>query len=184
MDAYLWRTISYVAVFIGTALVLVGSVGTWYFGKRLEAIAPYKQPIRTATATVEAIIESNKALNTHYIDRGGYIIFGKGKESLLVMSSDNCYAKQTGENKILYRGVFNMDATDRAVGKPLYFLKETEYVQVIFLPMPKESKVLAGKAICTFNSIVQIEITIPPQKTIEGRFFARDLANVLSEFEK
>jgi len=47
-----------------------------------------------------------------------------------------------------------MDVADRAVGKQVYSLKEAEYVQINFLPMPKESKILDGKAICTFNSIV------------------------------
>ena len=39
MDPFLWRTISYVVVFLGTALVLAGSVGTWYFGPSGQYLA-------------------------------------------------------------------------------------------------------------------------------------------------
>lgn len=203
MDPNLWRTISYIfifvgtavvligtwrfakrIIFVGTALVLIGTMGTWYFGKRVEVVAPYRQPIRTATATVEVTIISNEKVNTTYMDSGGYIVFGKGKEALLVMSSTQCRAWQTGEGKVIYRAVFNMDAADSAVGKPVYSLKEAEYTQINFLPMPKESKVLAGKAICTFNNIVRTEITIPPQETVKGLIFARNLENVFSEFLK
>jgi len=45
MDPYLWRNISYVASFMGAALVLFGTVGTIYFGRLVEAIAPYNKII-------------------------------------------------------------------------------------------------------------------------------------------
>jgi len=203
MNPNLWRTISYVVIFVGTvlvwigtwhfgkrlilvgtALVLTGSIGTWYFGKRLESVAPYRQPIRTATATVEVAIISDKKVNTTYMDRGGYIAFCKGKEALLVMSSTQCTARQTGKGEVIYRAVFNMDAADCAIGKPVYSLKGAKYVQISFLPMPKESKVSVGKAMCTFTNIVRIEITIPPQKTTKDLIFAHNLENVFSEFVK
>jgi hypothetical protein len=184
MDANFWRTLSYIAVSLGTALVLIGTIGTWYFGKRLEAVAPYRQPIRTATSTVEVIILSNENVNSTFMDSGGYIAFGKREKPLIIMSSNQCIGKQTGKGKVIYRGVFNMDATDSAVGKPLYFLKEAEFAQVCFFPMPKESKVIEGKAICTFNSIVQIEITIPLQETKEGLIFAHNLESAFSEFRR
>jgi hypothetical protein len=51
------------------------------------------------------------------------------------------------------KGVFNMDAKDSAIGKPIYFIRETDFIQIEFLPMPEKSKVLSGEAICTFNMI-------------------------------
>jgi hypothetical protein len=203
MNPDLWRTISYIfifagtslvlistwrfgkrIIFLGTALVLIGSMGTCYFGKRVEVIAPYKQPIRTATATVEVTIMSDKKINAKYLDRNSNITFIKGKEELLFMSSTQCRIWQTGEGKIIYRTLLNMDVADSAVGKPIYFLKEAEYAQIYFRQMPKESKVLDGKAICTFNNIVRIEITIPSQEIEKGLIFASDLENVFSEFVK
>jgi len=180
----LWRTISYIILFVGTALVFVGSIGTWYFGNQLEIIRPYRQPIRTGTSTVEVVIISREDVNTRYIDGGGYIAFCKGKEALLVMSSTECTARQTGKGEVIYRAVFNMDATDPAVGEPVNFLKKAaEYVQIRFLPMPEKTKVSAGKVICTFNSEVQVEIIIPPQETVKGLIFVRNLEGVFSEFK-
>jgi hypothetical protein len=203
MNPDLWRTISYIfifsgtslvlistwrfgkrIIFLGTSLVLIGTIGTWYFGERLDYVAPYKQPIRTATATVEVTILSDKKVSTTYGTSGGYIAFCKGEEALLVMSSNQCMAWQTGKGKVIYRTVFNMDAVDSAVGKPIYYLKESEYAQINFRPMSKESKILEGKAICTFNNIVRIEITIPSQEIENGLIFASDLENVFSEFVK
>jgi len=181
MDPNIWRTVSYVVVFVGTGLVLVGSIGTWYFGKRVEDIAPFSQPIRTATATVEITIKSDEKVNTTYMDRGGYIAFGKNNDALLVMSSSQCRARQTSKGEVVYRAVFNMDATDHSVGNPVYSLEETDYVQINFLPMPKESYVLAGTAICTFNSNVRIEIPVHSQNIKNGLIFNKNLEDVFTD---
>ena len=184
MDLSLCRTISFAILCVGTVLVLGGTLGTWYFGNRLEAVRPYRQPIRTATATTEAVIISGEDVNTRHIDRGGYIAFYRGTERLLAMVSNECTARQTGKNEVIFRAVFNMDATDSAVGKPVGFLKRaTDYVQIRFLPMAKKAKVLGGRAICTFNSDIRVEIAIPAQEITNGLIFAHDLEDVFSKFE-
>jgi len=50
MDPEYWKTTSYVVVFVGTSLVLAGSIGTWYFGNLAEKQAPFTRPIRTASS--------------------------------------------------------------------------------------------------------------------------------------
>lgn len=185
MDLSLCRTISFTILFVGTALVLAGTLGTWYFGNRLENVRPYRQPIRTATSTTKVVIISGEDVSTRYMDSGGYIAFYKGKEAILVMASTECTARQTGKNEVIYRAVFSMDATDSAVGKPVNFLKEaSEYVQMKFFPMAEKTKVSSGKAICTFNSDVQVEIVIPPQETTKGLILVRNLEDVFSEFKE
>ena len=71
MDPVGWRTISQIAVFIGSGLALVGGIGTWYFGNQVGEIMQYRQPIKAASATVEVIVTSNEEIDTHYMDRGG-----------------------------------------------------------------------------------------------------------------
>lgn len=139
---------------------------------------PYEQPIRTATATVEVIIESNEQLATTYMDQGGYLAFGKGREALIAMAGTQCRAKQIGNGQIIYRGVFAMDATHPAAGKSLSFLREAEYVQISFRPMPRKSKVIGGKAICTFNSQERIEIEVPPQQMEDEKILVRNLGKI------
>jgi hypothetical protein len=184
MNPNFYKNLFYIIGLIGLVLALVGYWGTWYFGRQAEAIAPYKQKIRTATATVVITISSEEKVNTKYMDRGGYIVFLKNNQPLLIMSSTTCTAKQTGEGKVIYRAIFNMDAKDKAVGKPVYFIKDSDYIQIEFVPMPEKSKVLSGEAICTFNNNVRIEITILPQETKERKIFVYDLKDAFLEFEK
>ena len=71
-----------------------------------------------------------------------------------------------------------MDATHPANGKPLSFLRKSEYVQISFTPMPQKSKVLDGKAICIFNSQERVEIEIPPQQMTDEKILVRNLKNI------
>ncbi|MDD5014140.1 MAG: hypothetical protein PHW73_03430 [Atribacterota bacterium] len=184
MDPNYGKNLFFIIGLVGAVLALVGYWGTWYFGRQVEDFAPYMQKIRTATATVEVSILSEENIYTHYMDRGGHIAFKKNDQTLLTMSSTECTAKQTGEGKVIYSSIFNMDAKDKAVNEPVYFIKDSDYVQIEFVPMPEKIKVLSGEAICTFNNNVRIEITILPQETIEKIIFVYDLENVFSEFEK
>jgi len=184
MDPNFGKNLFFVIGLIGAFLVLVGSCGTWYFGRQVEATARYKQKIRTATATVEVTILSEEKIYTNYMDSGGYITFKKNNQTLLTMSSTKCTAKQTGEGKVIYSAIFNMHAKDKAVGKPVYFIKDSDYIQIEFVPMPEKSKVLSGEAICTFNNDVRIEITILPQETKEKKISVSDLKDIFSEFGK
>lgn len=184
MNPNFYKNLFFIIGLIGLVLALVGYWGTWYFGRQAEAIAPYKQKIRTATATVEVTILSKEKVNTTYMGSGGYIAFGKNNQPLLIMSSTTCTAIQTGEGKVIYRAIFNMDAKDKAVGKPVYFIKDSDYIQIEFVPMPEKSTVLSGEAICTFNNNVRIEIAILPQETKEKKIFVYDLKDAFLEFEK
>ena len=60
MDLSFYKTISFFILCVGSALVFAGTVGTRYFGNRLEAVRPYRQPILTATAMVEVAIVSSE----------------------------------------------------------------------------------------------------------------------------
>ena len=133
------------------------------------------QSIRTATATIEVTIASGEDINTTYMGRGAYVTFGKGSESLLLMSSRQCTAKQTGNGQLVYRAVVNMDVSDAAFGKPVCFLEEAEYIQMSFLPMPKQSQVITGKITGIFNGGTVLETGIPAQETTDGKIFVRGL---------
>jgi hypothetical protein len=196
MDPFTWRTISHIAVFVGSGLALFGGVGTWYFGNQVEKIIPYRQPINVASATVELIIASDEQINTHYMDRGGYLIFAKGPERLLQVYSQDSWAKQLGEGRVFYKGIFNMDANDPSAGKPVNHLAKAEYVQIFFHKIPKGKKVLSGKAVCTINNDIRFEIDIPeqmPKQIAEDEagqrldtnlIFAKDLKSAFVNFER
>jgi hypothetical protein len=152
--------------------------------KKTEFVDPFKQPIRTGTATVDVVVRSSDTLNNHFMDQGGYIAFGKGNDALLLMSSIDCFAKQTGNNQVLYRGIFNLDAADKSIGKPISYLTSADYAQIGFKPMPEKSEILRGTAICTFNSTVRIELVVPPQRIPKDFIKVPDVKNAFSEYTK
>jgi hypothetical protein len=130
---------------------------------KFDALIPERQTVKTGSATVEIRIKSDKELNNHFMDQGGYIAFGKATDPILIMTSGDCSGRQLGNGMVLFRAVFQLDATSPAIGKPLTVLQDAEFIQIGFLPMDPESTVLDGKAICTFNSAVRMEFTVPAQ---------------------
>lgn len=152
--------------------------------KKTVPVNPYRQPIRTASATVEVIIQSSDDINTQFLDRGGYLAFAKGQEVLMVVSATTCFARQIGNNRVLYRGVFELDATSEATQKPILFLKQAKCVQLGFAPMPEKMKVLGGKAICTLNNVVRVELSIPSQQMQKDFIIVPDIRAALSDFKE
>ena len=151
---------------------------------RLESEDPLKKLIASASATVEISIESDKQINTHYADRGGYLAFAKGSDAILVCEADHSYARQTGKGEVIYRGVFHMPATDSAVGKPIKFLEDAEYLQISFLKIPKNSSVVSGKAIIVVNGSQRFEFPVPPQKMQEDLILVQGIEGFISSRRK
>lgn len=143
---------------------------------RLEKQNPLRQPIVSATATVVLMIESDANVSTHFMDRGGYAVFGRGQSVLLTASSHESWGNQTGEGEVRYEAIFTMPADDSAVGKPIEFLREANHIQTEFLEMPASSLVTGGKVIFVINDSTHLRFSIPQQLSDERRVFIRDLA--------
>ncbi|MBU4276599.1 MAG: hypothetical protein KKC30_07670 [Proteobacteria bacterium] len=182
MDPFICRAISYVVLIVGSGLVLLGTLGTWYFGNLAEKVMPFKAPIHTATTTVEITVSSPKNINTHYMDRGGYLALVKGGKPLIVLAAHESYAHQLGNNRLKFRGLFSMDVQDPAAGKPVNYLTEAERAEVFFHEWPKDGQILEGNAVCTVNSNIGFKIKVPLQKMSEGVAFINDLSGVFNEF--
>lgn len=144
---------------------------------------PYKQPIRSGSSTIEVTIESSEQINTTFMDRGGYIAFGSKGNAIMVMSSNTSTGITSGKNQVTYKGVFNLDASDVAIGKIVNSLKHTEFVQISFAKMPEQSIVLGGKAICTINGIVRFEMDIQPQKISKDFIIINKLKETFKSFK-
>lgn len=147
--------------------------------ERMEAENPYGKPIATFTATVEVMIESNiqgYGYTEFTVDKVGFLVFAKQSDSLLRIFSRKEGFKQTGQGQVIYNSNFSLDATDPAAGSPLYFLKDTEYIQIFFDTIVPKSKVVGGRVICIINNLIRFEFVIPPQETTEKMIFIRDLS--------
>jgi len=151
------------------ALVIYISNGL-YWSRAIDHLVPPldKKPINTFSATVEIVITSGDLGSWHFADRGGSLIFTKKDRSLLVASSDESWGRPVSTNEYLYRAVFNMDAMDSAVGKPIEMLKGAEYVTVSFDEMPPEAQLAQGIAVCVINSEFRFKLIFPKQKA-EGK---------------
>jgi Flp pilus assembly protein protease CpaA len=144
---------------------------------------PYMKPILTGTSEVKVILASEEQVNAHYIDQGGYLAFGRYGQPILLMSSIDCFAQQTGKDEVIWKGIFNLDASDNSINKPISYLANAQIVQIGFAPMPKEAKVKGGVAIITINNSIRIELKIPEQDITNGLIIIGDLGNTLSKFQ-
>ena len=181
MDPFFWKTLSHWVVLIGAGCAFIGGIGSFYFGNRAEQLAPFRQPIRNAVATIELLIESAEDLDVMYADRGGYLTLGRGVERLLTTTATKSTARQIGGNRVLFRGVFSMDANDQAAGRPVRSLSETEFIEIFFDRMGPDAHVLQGTAVVTINSSVRLNFVIPEQNAQERRVLVRDLADALAD---
>lgn len=146
---------------------------------RLEKQLPARQPIASATATVILQINSDADVNAHYMDSGGYVALGQGNSALLQASSHESWGNQLGNSTVRYRGVFTMPADSNAVGKPIEFLGQAQFIQLEFKQMPDNSVVTDGKVILVINDSVRLEFLIPQQQSNEKRVFIRNLSEGL-----
>ncbi len=123
---------------------------------------PYKQPLRTGTATVVVGLEPNSVSLVQY--PSGYIQFMKGQEVLLGMkvSPANIYTKIVN-NQTFCNATFELDQTCKSVGNPICHLTKTEFAEISLNIIPAKSRITDGYAIFTFNSSVRIVIPIPSQ---------------------
>src|ERR1043166_1403465 len=147
----------------------------------LQARIPENQPIRTGAVTVETTIKWGKKNNGHYMDRGAVVAIGKGHDALAVLSSVDSFGRPVENDEYLLRAVCQMDATDRAVGKPIASLREGEYIQVKFLIVDTNTTVKSGKATFNFNGSVGFELLLPPQQMRYLSIFAPLPKGVLLE---
>jgi len=183
MDPGFWRSVCYVVVFLGAALVVTGSIGTYCFTARMEAVAPFRQSVKTATAMLEIAVESDAKINTEYLDKGATADFSREGEILLRMSSMSSSARQSGSGRVIYGAKLGMNAADAGLGTPVQALKTADTARVFFQKMPLESKVLTGRLSVTINGEVPVEIEIPPQDVKDGLVAARDISSAFSHFQ-
>jgi hypothetical protein len=149
--------------------------------KKTKYVDPYAQPIETGKATVRIKIKTKEKFNSNYMDRGGYLAFGKGNEEMLAMSDNKCTGKSINNEEAIFQGVFELNASHKNIGENLTFLKEAEYIQIQFLPLKKNYEIIEGKAICIFNGNARIEFDIPKQTMDKNFILIRNLTKVFNE---
>jgi hypothetical protein len=149
--------------------------------EKTKFVDPYTQPIQSASATVFINIKSKEKINSHYMDSGGLIAFGKGDKEVLTLAAPDCYGISIDDSTVNYKGVFSLDAYHSSIGKNLTFLNEAEFIQILFSPIDNEYYVKEGKVVCTFNGNARIEFLIPEQMSQNKYIFIRNLE---SAFEK
>jgi len=150
--------------------------------KKTEYVDPYSQPIQSASATVNIIVKSKEESNYHFADAGGYLVFVKGKNELLLFMSNESDGDNITSETVNYRGVFNLDATHPSIGKKLSFLKEAEYLQIQFMSIKKDYEVIEGKVVCVFNGNARLEFSIPKQTMHDQLILVRNINPTINKY--
>lgn len=186
-DVALLRILGFWLQWIAIGLVFLGGliqIATFLVDRRekelsdqqaLELAKPGAQVVGSGSAVVEVLVNSADAVNTHYMDSGAYLAFGKGLGALMVFRSLDSFAMQTGNNQILWRASLSLDPTDASVGRLLGSLTNAEYVQLGFGQLKTGSQVASGKAIITINGVHRFTLTIGGQVVDQDRLFVRTL---------
>jgi|GEM_PF-4494521 len=134
-------------------------------------------PILTSKAQVEVTIMSKKKIRKSFHGQGGYLGYGRHHEAVMHLSSLDCAAIQTGQDSVTYSGTFSMDIDDTAVGRPISFLDQAEFIQIGFSPIPPKSRVMEGKAVVIINNAIRYEYEIPPQIMASNFILITNLEN-------
>jgi hypothetical protein len=150
--------------------------------KRTVPVDIYKQMIRTASATVEVLVHSAEKVNTTFMDRGGFLAFGKGSDALLIVSATTSTARTVSEGTVAYRGVFDLDVTSDATKHPVSYLRMADYVQIGFKMIAEGSEVTGGRVIITINNAVRMEDVIPPQLMFKDVIKIPDVTKIFKDF--
>jgi hypothetical protein len=134
--------------------------------------------IVVASAAVEVKIRSDLDINGVAHARA-HLAFVKGEKPLLLTSSMGYTARQTGNGEVVYKAKLDMDAKDSAVGNPVSYLRDADYILIEFGRMPSDSNVLGGDVVCIINNSVRLEFSIPPQRLVNKQIFIRDVSESL-----
>jgi hypothetical protein len=82
--------------------------------RQLEMDCPSNRPLASAVVTVWLVTDSaDQVINSHFIDRGGYVAFGKGPNALKVTSSHDSFGNTMAAHEVRYHAVFQMAADDK-----------------------------------------------------------------------
>ncbi len=95
----------------------------WHHNIKRLLPSPFTKPIYTCESTIELIIEfqDEEEKTSHYADAGGYLVFGSGKERILLTSAPDSWGRRLSDGEYLCRGFSKMDAKDPAVRiSPIY----------------------------------------------------------------
>ena len=142
------------------------------------------KPIVLASATVEVKIKSDLDVNGIAANVKAYLVFVKDEKPLLITSSIGYTENQTGNDEVVYKARLDMDAKDSAVGNPVSFFKDADYILMKFGMMPPDSYVLDGNAICIINNSIRLGFSIPPQKLVNNRILIQNISESLRVLNK
>lgn len=144
--------------------------------EQVERQKPKNQIVTSGSATIEVTTDSADTTNSHFMDSGGVLGFGKGSTALMAFHSIDSFGVQNGKNEVVWKAVLALDAGDPSIGKPVGILREADYIQVEFGPMPKDAKVKSGNAVITLNGNLRLVVDIPAQQLKAGHVLVPNLA--------
>ncbi len=133
--------------------------------EKINLLDPLKQPIYAVSATVEAMTPSTGRRNIHLEDEGAYLLLVDKKDEILVSLSagDSHLISQDNNKYLLYWSMLRLPETSPLIGKPVSFLKQTEYLAIRFNHMNDNERVIGGRVVVIINNAIQLNFKISEQ---------------------
>lgn len=136
--------------------------------ERLDRGAPTRQPLQSASASLEIVVRSLRQVKAHDLGCPSRLSLRQGQEALLELAAPDCFLEQMGEGRLAWRATLQLDPSHAGAGRPVEALAKADRLEAAIELIEPGSRVLEGKVVFTLNSAVRFEVPIPPQTTPEG----------------
>jgi hypothetical protein len=183
MDPFLLRSVFTWLGIGGLALSLIGGTGVWIFSKRTEALAPYRQPIRSASALLTVETENPENLgNVRFAGDGCSIDFRNADSTILVVYSLQTIGRPTQNNRYElassledYPAIPSGDVLVRE-------LRNADTALISIPAMPDSAHLISGSVVLTLNGSVRLRMDLESQMVPHGHISVSNLQTSLGVF--
>ena len=175
MDPIWMKSVSQSVVAFASGLTLLGALftfmgvyGTSYYGKIAEKVIPYRNSIKTGSATIRVNVKYDNQEESTYTGRPGSIDFNKADTILIEMVSFETMGIKLKEDEFSYIFKANLYLLDEDIGKPVNSLQESDLIEILIPPLRGTQRIINGSVICNINSNVEFVIPILSQTVEDG----------------
>jgi hypothetical protein len=161
--------------------------------ERMDEAKPNRQPIRTATATIEIALEQSDTSHPESLqfdvkarDMGCPSVMSlmSGTETVLTLSSPDCFFRKQRNGEVVYWAVVTMDPSDSASGKPVSSLASADSIRASIHLIRGNNRITRGRALITVNNSTRMEVAVPPQVLRNNTALSAIPKSVLADLSK
>lgn len=124
MDPYFLKTVFTIMLIIGAIATAAGTIGTVVYNLKVAKLAPYKEPVMSATATILMTIETDRPREITHMMKGAYISFKKNEEIFFEQTATEYSTHLLDNNQMAYFTNLNANLAQPFIGQPIESIGE------------------------------------------------------------